>query len=148
MLVRAVLRGGAALGVLLLPLICLCGFTPGQAGRAPYLLLFPAPHPAAVEALSDDALADLAFASGQAVSVTDDGALTFGYGGDGAPAGADAGPAVQRPSMPAEQSPTLDALIPTGPPPGAPAARDRAAARPAVAAPRDRPAPPTPPPRA
>src|SRR5690349_10106797 len=107
MLLRAALRGGAALGVLLLPLICLCSLTPGQADRAPYLLLFPRPHAASAAApLSDDALMALALATGQAVSVTDDGALTFGYGGDDAPLPAGAGPGLQRQGMPPEQNPT------------------------------------------
>ena len=105
MLVRAVLRGGAAFGVLLLPLICLCGLTPGQAGHAPYLLLFPAPHAIAAAPLSDDALMALALATGQAVSVTDDGALTFGYGGEDAPLPADAGPGLQRQGIPANRTP-------------------------------------------
>ncbi|HUS17665.1 MAG TPA: hypothetical protein VM536_21930 [Chloroflexia bacterium] len=110
MSIRGTFRLGAIAGMLLLPLICLCQFVPGQAEATPYLLLFPRPHIMAAALLTDEQIADLAFSTGQAVSVTDEGDLALGYAGDAAQAGS--GPGVQRPGAPPEQNPQVDAVVP------------------------------------
>src|SRR5690348_16477058 len=100
MRVRVFVYAGVAFCIFLLPLVCLCQFVPGQAGKAPYLLLFPRAHTATAPTLTDDQLIDQALATGQAVSVTDEGDVTLGYSGP-APA-ATPGTNLARPGTPPE----------------------------------------------
>lgn len=140
------MRAGVAFAVLLLPLVCLCEFIPGQAANGPYLLLFPRPHHLVAPPLTDDQLVDLALTTGQAVSVADDGAVTIGYGDAGLPPAAAGTLDLTRGGLPVEQSPALDALLPAGLPRWAPPARPESPS-PAGGAPQDAPAPPERPPR-
>jgi hypothetical protein len=98
----------------LLPLVCLCQCVPGQTRNGPYLLLFPRPHTvaAATATLTDDQLIEMALATGQSVSVTDEGEVTLGYGNE-APLPATAAAAnLGRQTGALEQNPQLNALLP------------------------------------
>ncbi|MGI8586577.1 MAG: hypothetical protein ACR2M0_02680 [Chloroflexia bacterium] len=144
---RLIVHLGLAFCSVLLPLICLCQFIPGQTHNGPYLLLFPHPHALAAQMLTDDQLTELAISTGQAVSVADDGTVTFGY--DSTPPSATLlGTALQLPGAPPEQNPSLDAGIPTGPgQPPSPRLCPQPSSAQAGAA-QYHPAPPEPPPRA
>jgi hypothetical protein len=148
MSVRVAGVAGLVFCLWLLPLVCLCQLVPGQTRNGPYLLLFPRPHSASAAAtLTDDQLIDMALATGQSVSVTDEGAVTVGYGDEAPLPATTAAANLGRQTGALEQNPQLDATVP-------PAAPVRAAGRPQpvrfhAPAPRSQydPAPPTRPPR-
>jgi hypothetical protein len=132
----------------LLPLVCLCQFVPGHTRSAPYLLLLPRPHGApAAATLTDDQLIEMALATGQSVSVTDEGEIAVGYGDEAPLPATTAAANLGRQTGALEQNPQLDATVP-------PAAPARAPGRPqpvrfGAPAPASQydPAPPTRPPR-
>ena len=148
MSVRVAGVAGLVFCLWLLPLVCLCQLVPGQTRTAPYLLLFPRPHGApAAATLTDDQLIDMALATGQSVSVTDDGDVTLGYGDEAPLPATTAAANLGRQTGALEQNPQLDATVPPAVPvrtPGRPQpVRFRA---PAPVSQYD-PAPPTRPPR-
>jgi hypothetical protein len=105
----------------LLPLVCLCQFVPGQTRNGPYLLLFPRPHTApAAETLTDDQLIEMALATGQSVSVTDEGDVTVGYGGEAPLPATTAAANLGRQTGALEQNPQLAATVPPAAPMPAP----------------------------
>lgn len=122
MSVRVAGIAGLVFCLWLLPLVCLCQFVPGQTRNGPYLLLFPRPHTGAAAAatLTDDQLIEMALATGQSVSVTDEGEVTVGYG-DAAPLPATTAAAnLDRQTGALEQNPQLFALVPPVAPAPAP----------------------------
>jgi hypothetical protein len=145
MSLRVVVNAVVAFCVLLLPLVCLCGLVPGQGDRAPYLLLFPRPHGADVETLTDDQLAELAATTGQAVTITDDGQVTFGYAEDGTVAWPGTG--LSKSPLAPDQNPQLDAIVPQRPPHLIDGGKRSAAGRAPLALAQYTPEPPTAPPR-
>jgi len=105
----------------LLPLVCLCQLVPGQTRNGPYLLLFPRPHTAGAAAtLTDDQLIEMALATGQSVSVADDGEITVGYGDEAPLPATTAAANLGRQSGALEQNPQLAATVPPAAPVPAP----------------------------
>ena len=117
MSVRVAGYAGLVFCLWLLPLVCLCQFVPGQTRNGPYLLLLARPHAAAAAAtLTDDQLIEMALATGQSVSVTDDGAITVGYGGEAPLPATTAAANLGRQSGALEQNPQLAATVPPAAP--------------------------------
>jgi len=110
--IRRIVHIGLLGPLFVLSIACLCQLVPGQAVPVgPQLLLFSGAHHPVDAGMSDDALMALAAATGQAVSVTDEGDVTIGY---------DAPPALdttlcslrRHAADEVAQNPVLNALLP------------------------------------
>src|SRR4051794_13829074 len=113
MRLRQIAQVGGILFIFVLPLVCLCQLVPQPAAPAgPYLLLLPHAHAPADPGLTDDQLAEIAAATGQSVSISDDGELIIGY--DDPALSQNSTVCSLRGHTPAEvaQNPVLTAIIP------------------------------------
>jgi len=122
MRLRQIAQVGGILFIFVLPLVCLCQLVPQPAAPAgPYLLLLPHAHAPADPGLTDDQLAEIAAATGESVSISDDGQLIIGY--DDPALSQNSTACSLRGRTPAEvaQNPVLTAVIPRPPLVDAPA---------------------------
>lgn len=111
--IRRIFCAGLLGPLIMLSLACLCQLVPGQGVPVgPQLLLFSTLHNHADAGMSDDELVALATATGQAVSVTDEGEVILGY--DESPSVADPTACSLRrhDSNEVAQNPVLNALLP------------------------------------
>ncbi len=111
--IRRIVQVGLLGPLLALSLACLCQLAPGQGlPVGPQLLLFSAAHSHADRGMTDDELMALAAATGQAVSVTDEGDVTIGYDEPPSVAGTTACSLRRHDAGEVAQNPVLNALIP------------------------------------
>ena len=113
MCIRRIVQIGLLGPLVILSLACLCQLVPGQGVPVgPQLLLFSAPHRHIDAGMSDDELMALAAATGQPVSVTDEGEVLIGY--DEPPVTGPPGCSLRRHDADeVAQNPVLTAVVPT-----------------------------------